>query len=74
MTTRRTIIATALVAAFVPGAGALTFAADPLQHPAGTDATQGKSKATPIAGAVQIALAMNERGRYFNHPGRKPLR
>lgn len=40
---------------------------------AGADAMQGKSKKTPRAGAVQAVRAVNEYGRYFNHPGWKPL-
>ena len=40
---------------------------------AGADAMQGKSKATPAAGAAQAVRAVNDYGRYFNHPGFKPL-
>lgn len=40
---------------------------------AGADAMQGKSKATPAAGAAQVVRAVNQYGRYFNHPGWKPL-
>jgi len=40
---------------------------------AGADAMKGKSKATPAAGAAQAIGAVNEYGRYFNHPGWKPL-
>ena len=40
---------------------------------AGADAMQGKSKATPAAGAAQAVRALNQYGRYFNHPGWKPL-
>lgn len=40
---------------------------------AGADAMQGKTKTTPGAGAVQAVRAVNEYGRYFNHPGWKPL-
>jgi hypothetical protein len=40
---------------------------------AGADAMQGKSQATPGAGAVQAVRAVNEYGRYFDHPGWKPL-
>lgn len=36
---------------------------------AGADAMQGKSKATPAAGAEQAVRAVNQYGRYFNHPG-----
>jgi hypothetical protein len=39
----------------------------------GADAMQGKSKATPAAGATQVVRAVNDYGRYFNHPGWKPL-
>jgi hypothetical protein len=34
---------------------------------------QGKSKTTPAGGAVQAARTLNRYGRYFNHPGWKPL-
>jgi hypothetical protein len=40
---------------------------------AGADAMQGKSKATPAAGAAQVVRAVNQYGQYFNHPGWKPL-
>ena len=40
---------------------------------AGADAMQGKSKTTPASGAVQTVRAMNQYGRYFNHPGWKAL-
>lgn len=40
---------------------------------AGADAMQGKSKTTPSAGAVQAVRAVNQYGRYFDHPGWKPL-
>jgi hypothetical protein len=40
---------------------------------AGADAMQGKSKTTPAAGAVQAVRAVNQYGRYFNHPGWKPM-
>lgn len=40
---------------------------------AGADAMQGKSKTTPAAGAVQTMRTVNQYGRYFNHPGWKPL-
>ncbi len=40
---------------------------------AGADAMQGKSKTTPAAGAAQAVRAVNQYGRYFNHPGWKPL-
>jgi hypothetical protein len=40
---------------------------------AGADALQGKSPATPAAGATRIVHAMNEYGRYLDHPGWLPL-
>jgi hypothetical protein len=40
---------------------------------AGAEAMQGKSKTTPAAGAVQAVRAANQYGRFFNHPGWKPL-
>jgi hypothetical protein len=40
---------------------------------AGADALQGKSSLAPAKGAVEIVRAANEYGRYFNHPGWKPL-
>jgi hypothetical protein len=40
---------------------------------AGADAMQGKSKTSPAAGAEQVVRAVNQYGRYFNHPGWKPL-
>jgi hypothetical protein len=40
---------------------------------AGAEAMQGKSKATPAAGAAQVVRAVNQYGKYFNHPGWKPL-
>jgi len=39
----------------------------------GAAAMQGKSTATPAAGAAQVVRAVNQYGRYFNHPGWKPL-
>lgn len=39
----------------------------------GADAMQGKSKATPAAGAAQTVGAVNQYGRYFQHPGWKPI-
>lgn len=39
----------------------------------GADAMQGKSKATPVAGAAQTVGAVNQYGRYFQHPGWKPI-
>lgn len=40
---------------------------------AGADAMQGKSNAKPAAGAVQTVRAVNQYGKYFSHPGWKPL-
>jgi hypothetical protein len=40
---------------------------------AGAEAMQGKSKTTPAAGAVQAVRAANQYGKFFNHPGWKPL-
>ena len=40
---------------------------------AGADAMQGKSKTTPAAGAGQTVRAVNQYGRFFTHPGWKPL-
>ena len=40
---------------------------------AGADARQGKAKVTPAAGAVQTVGAVNQYGRYFKHPGWKPM-
>lgn len=40
---------------------------------AGADAMQGKSKVKPAAGAVQAVRAVNQYGKYFDHPGWKPL-
>jgi hypothetical protein len=34
---------------------------------------RGKSKASPAAGAAQTVGAVNQYGRYFQHPGWKPL-
>jgi hypothetical protein len=39
----------------------------------GADAMQGKSKTTPAAGAAQTVGAVNQYGRYFQHPGWKPI-
>ncbi|SBT03219.1 conserved exported hypothetical protein [Candidatus Accumulibacter aalborgensis] len=39
----------------------------------GADAMQGKSKATPAAGAAQTIGAVNQYGRYFQHPGWQPI-
>lgn len=40
---------------------------------AGADAMQGKSKTTPAAGAAKVLNALNQYGKYFDHPGWKPL-
>ena len=40
---------------------------------AGADAMQGKSKTKPAAGAVQPVRAVNQYGKFFDHPGWKPL-
>jgi hypothetical protein len=40
---------------------------------AGADAMQGKSKTPPRTGAVHAVRAVNDYGRYFDHPGWKPL-
>jgi len=40
---------------------------------AGADAMQGKIRTTPAAGAMQTVRAVNQYGRYFNHPGWKPV-
>jgi hypothetical protein len=40
---------------------------------AGTEAMQGKSKDKPLAGAHKVVTAANNYGRYFDHPGWKPL-
>ena len=40
---------------------------------AGAEAMQGKSATKPTAGAIQTVRAVNQYGRYFNHPGWKPL-
>lgn len=39
----------------------------------GAEAMQGKSKSAPAAGAARLVRAVNQYGRYFNHPGWKPL-
>lgn len=42
---------------------------------AGTDAMAGKvKKAKPEQGLVKVASAVNDYGRYFEHPGFKPIR
>lgn len=40
---------------------------------AGAAAMQGHSGTTPAAGAVQAIEAVNDYGRYFDHPGWQPL-
>lgn len=40
---------------------------------AAADAMQGRAKTKPAAGAVQAVRAVNQYGRYFNHPGWKPM-
>jgi hypothetical protein len=40
---------------------------------AGADAMQGKTRASPASGAVRAVRAINQYGRYFDHPGFKPL-
>jgi hypothetical protein len=41
---------------------------------AGVDALQGKANGNVVDGAHQVVVAANNYGRYFNHPGWKPLR
>ncbi len=41
----------------------------------GADAMAGKdAKVRPAQGAVQVLTALNDYGRYFNHPGWKPIK
>ncbi len=41
----------------------------------GVDAMAGKNaKVRPAQGAGQVVTALNEYGRYFNHPGWKPIK
>jgi hypothetical protein len=41
----------------------------------GTDAMAGKNpKLRPAQGVARVALAVNEYGRHFDHPGFKPIR
>lgn len=41
----------------------------------GTDAMAGKNpKLSPAQGMAKVALAVNEYGRHFDHPGFKPIR
>ena len=39
----------------------------------GTDAMAGKGKLAPEQGLVRVAGAVNEYGRFFDHPGYKPI-
>lgn len=42
---------------------------------AGTDAMAGKATTVaPMQGLTQVALAVNDYGRYFEHPGFRPIR
>lgn len=41
---------------------------------AAADAMQGKSPTPPAAGALQAVQAANRYGKYFEHPGWKPLK
>lgn len=42
---------------------------------AGTDAMAGKTTTVaPVQGLAQVALAVNDYGRYFEHPGFRPIR
>ena len=40
---------------------------------AGTDMMQGKAKGGPAGGAHKVVVAANNYGRYFDHPGWKPI-
>lgn len=41
---------------------------------AGADAMQGNTKGVaPRSGAIQVVQALDDYGRYFNHPGWQPL-
>lgn len=40
---------------------------------AGADAMQGKSSATPAAGAARVVRALDQYATYFDHPGWTPL-
>ena len=40
---------------------------------AGADVMKAKSKIAPATGAEQVVRAVNDYGRYFDHPGWKPL-
>lgn len=41
---------------------------------AGADAMQGKSKGTkPRSGAIRVVQALDDYGRFFDHPGWQPL-
>lgn len=54
--------------------------ADAMLHPligellAGAAAMQGKGELQPAAGAHKAVMALNNYGRYFNHPGWQSLR
>lgn len=54
--------------------------ADAMLHPligellAGADAMQGKGGLEPAAGAHKAVMALNDYGRYFNHPGWQGLK
>ena len=41
---------------------------------AGTDAMAGKAASAPAQGLAQVALAVNDYGRHFEHPGFRPIR
>jgi hypothetical protein len=40
---------------------------------AGADAMQGKGSGSPASGAHKVVVAANDYGRYFDHPGWKPI-
>jgi hypothetical protein len=39
----------------------------------GADAMRGKSQSAPSAGGIHVMRALDAYGRYFHHPGWKPL-
>jgi hypothetical protein len=39
----------------------------------GAEALQGKEKKNPRAGANRVVAALNDYGKYFDHPGWKKL-
>ena len=39
----------------------------------GADAMRGKSQSAPSAGGIHVMRALDAYGRYFDHPGWKPL-